>query len=294
MKLLILLGQFIAICIASLVGAMWVGRALFFAFVLEGVAGLLWLSFHPVEMEEAPVADEVQVWQTSAPQPPPTRGSLAAIGRPIVPQGNRSPLGRMQLSLMNAIASDQLAVHSLPAPLPGSLADVAGRHGIRVEQAFMMAAVVVLFDSSISMIQRLRSGETRYDAAIRELAALQRGRPGEIAVVSFADAPYFRPLGIPQQPDGRTNLALALEFVRLADEFDMQFVIITDGEPDSEGEALREAKRFRHRLNTVYIGDDPEGEAAHFLAHLARQSGGKRIVSVDAMNMSTAIQLAVA
>lgn len=288
MKRSILLGQFLILCVAALVGAMWLGRVLLAAFVVEGMAGLLWLSFSPVPVEEGPMTNGGQEY---VPQP---LAPMPITGRPIVPHANRPPLARTQLSIMAAMESSQPAVGSLAAPLPGSLADVAGRHGLRVEQAFMMSAVAVLFDSSISMIQRLRSDETRYEAALRELAALQRGRPGEIAVVSFADAPYFRPSGIPQQPEGRTNLALALEFIRPADEFDMQFVVITDGEPDSEAQALREAKRFRHRLNTVYIGDDPEGEAAHFLAHLARQSGGVGIVAVDAINMSTAIQLAVA
>lgn len=290
MKRLILLIQFIAICLAALVGAVGLARALLILFVVEGVAGLLWLSFSPVPLERGAMEEEAQGGLVYVPQP---LAPLSGPGRPFAPPVPRPPLGRAHVSIMAAMAPRQLAVHSSSTPLPGSLADVAARHGIQVEQAFMGSAVVVVFDSSISMVQRLRSGLTRYETALLELAALQRDRPGEIAVVSFADAPYFRPSGIPQQPDGRTNLALALEFVRPADQFDMQFVVITDGEPDSERDALREARRFRHRLNTVFIGDDAEGEAAHFLAHLARESGGKGVVSIDAVNMSTAIQLAV-
>ena len=53
----------------------------------------------------------------------------------------------------------------------------------------------------------------------------------------------------------------------------MRFVIISDGEPDSEAEALDVASEFESRIDCVYIG--PEfGNGRDFLERLAEISGG--------------------
>lgn len=161
----------------------------------------------------------------------------------------------------------------------GSIADVAQRAGQSLAQTFVNAECVILVDTSGSMGSAdSRGGRTRYDVACEELAALQAAMPGKIAVLSFSDRTMFCPDGKPFNQGGGTDLAGALEFAHVADVPEIRFIVISDGEPDNAPAALAEAKKYRARIDTIFVG--PEGGAGRkFLEQLAAASGGQVITA---------------
>ena len=63
-------------------------------------------------------------------------------------------------------------------------------------------------------------------------------------------------------------------------------ILISDGAPDSETEALDVAARFKHPISTVFIGSDKEslwggGSGKAFLEALARATGGQSVKSAS-------------
>jgi Mg-chelatase subunit ChlD len=96
-----------------------------------------------------------------------------------------------------------------------------------------------------------------------------------VAVVAFSDDVQFCPSGIPPRLAEGTNLARALRFVRAVDGL-ARIIVISDGRPNSEEGALQEARAFKSRIDTVYIGpeDDHDG-GRKFLARLAKATGGE-------------------
>lgn len=166
-------------------------------------------------------------------------------------------------------------------PVTGSLASVAKANQQSLAETFIGADVIVLIDTSASMI-----GD-RYQKACAELAQLQNTLPGRIAVISFSTEPIFCPSGIPQEPSAATDLAKALRFAKIADIGDMRFIVISDGEPDSESEALKVAAQYSGRIDVIYVG--PEGgPGAAFLQRLARAHGGQAITSENAKELAAA------
>ena len=159
----------------------------------------------------------------------------------------------------------------------GSIAAIAQETGTSIAESFINADTMIIVDVSASMHQcdARRNGllMSRYKAACNELAQLQCTLPGKLAVIAFSDTAQFCPNGVPPLLGGSTDLAEALRFVQIADGCGIRFILISDGEPDDEHEALQVASHFTSRIDTVFVG--PEGGAgAAFLQRLAALHDG--------------------
>lgn len=165
----------------------------------------------------------------------------------------------------------------------GSMAQVAHQSGKSMAETFVGADAVLIVDCSSSMEQRdALGGKQRYEVAVSELARIQSSNPGKFAVIAFATTAYFCPDGNLIRPIGTTNLADALRMARIADVAGMRFIVISDGEPNNENDALNEARKFVGRIDAVYVGpeNDIDGGRA-FLDKLVRANGrgGIRVVA---------------
>lgn len=160
----------------------------------------------------------------------------------------------------------------------GSLGAIAERTGQSIAVTFMSAEIIAVVDVSGSMeTQDARESQTRYTVACQELTALQAKHPGEVAVVSFSYGVQFCPGGVPIFEGGSTDLAAALQFVKVADGT-VRFVVISDGQPNDTGAALAVARMFTSRIDTVYVG--PEGgHGAKFLRRLSEAAGGRHVTT---------------
>ncbi len=173
----------------------------------------------------------------------------------------------------------------------GSLADVARQNNQSIARTFVGAKVVVIVDTSSSMrANDSRGGRTRYDVACDELAALQAGMPGKIAVLSFANTTMFCPDGKPYNQGGGTDLAGALKFAMLADVPGIRFIVISDGEPDDRGAALTVAKAYQNRIDVIYVGPESNPAGRDFLMQLAQASGGQAVTADKAQGLLEATQ----
>ena len=173
--------------------------------------------------------------------------------------------------------------------IPGSLAHQAATTGQSIAQTFVGADVIVLVDTSSSMTDRDQTHKRRYERACDELAKVQASLPGKIAVLSFADFTLFCPSGIPTQPCGMTDLTGALKFAKIADLDGMQFIIISDGEPNEESSALQVASTYRNKIDTIYIGPE-RGGGQRFLERLAQMSGGKAVKDFAAKQLESSVR----
>ena len=160
----------------------------------------------------------------------------------------------------------------------GSLTAISQQNGQALAELFLSAETIVLVDTSGSMEQydgRIADG-TRYKLACNELARLQMSLPGKVAVMAFSDRVTFCPGGVPEFFGRGTDLAGALAYAHTADDCGIDFIVISDGAPDSAADALAQASRFLSKISTIYIG--PEGgQGQAFLAQLAAASGGQSV-----------------
>lgn len=168
----------------------------------------------------------------------------------------------------------------------GSVADVARANGTTVAKAFLAADVVVIVDTSGSMGARdSRGGNSRYDIAVEELRKVQERNPGAVAVVSFSDSVEFCPDGNPINLSGGTDVESALKYVKQVDGM-VKFVLISDGEPDDEQDALNVAKTFKSKVNTIYVGPEIGNGGRDFLRRLANLTGGQMSDSKFAVDLA--------
>ena len=172
-------------------------------------------------------------------------------------------------------AQQEVAVLSSTAVVPGSLGQVAQAKGESIAQAFMSCEIVALIDTSGSMAANdSRGGRQRYAVACDELAKLQAAHPGKVGVVAFSTTVQFEPGGVPTFLRGGTNLAAALKFARIVDGT-VRFVVVSDGEPDSEHEALAEAATMQSEISCIFVGAEGDTDARDFLRRLAKSRGGR-------------------
>lgn len=161
------------------------------------------------------------------------------------------------------------------ALVPGSLSHIARQSGATLAETFIDAECIILVDTSGSMGDRdSRGGRSRYDIACEELALLQERNAGKIAVISFSDHAVFCPSGTPVNLERGTNMHDALSFAKIADVPGIRFILISDGEPDDERKTLRIAKRYRNRIDTIYVGAESRPYGRDFLQELSALSGG--------------------
>lgn len=160
----------------------------------------------------------------------------------------------------------------------GSLGYIA-QQGKSIAETFATGVdAILMIDTSASMrTDDCQNGKTRHQTACEELRRLQRQLPGKLAVIEWANSHAFCPGGIPGPAVGfATDMAGVLEFVHTADDCGIKFILISDGEPDSEDAALNMAKLFKSHIDTIYIG--PEGGAgAEFLRRLSSLTGGQSV-----------------
>lgn len=162
----------------------------------------------------------------------------------------------------------------------GSLADVASRQNQSLAQTFVNAECVVIVDTSGSMSTLdSRNGKSRYDVACEELAALQGSKPGRIAVLSFSNHTMFCPDGKPYNQQSGTDLTGALEFAKVADVAGIQFIVISDGEPDNKQTALKVAKKYKSKIDVIFVGPEHSPAGRIFLQELAAASGGELVTA---------------
>lgn len=176
------------------------------------------------------------------------------------------------------------------ALVTGSLGAIAQRDGTSIAETFMQAEIVAVVDVSGSMDARdSRGGRRRYDVACEELARLQTNNPGKVAVVSFSNNVQFCPSGIPVYEGGGTDLARALEFVKVADGT-VKFIVISDGQPNNEEQALRIARTFTSKIHCVYVGPEEDRYGAEFLERLAQATGGRYAIATKAHELAEKVE----
>lgn len=137
--------------------------------------------------------------------------------------------------------------------------------------------IVVLADCSGSMCDFIGSSMmSKFQHLQVALADVTKGFPAirliafgsyplEIANACELPNPHSHGLG------GSTNLAAALEIA--AKHKPRKTIVISDGLPDSESNALDAATRMTGSIDTIYCGPDSH-PAVQFLARLSRDTGG--------------------
>jgi Mg-chelatase subunit ChlD len=177
------------------------------------------------------------------------------------------------------------------ALVKGSIADIAKQTGQSIAETFLNCDAVVIVDTSASMSASDNdpNRRSRYDRACGELAQLQSDLPGKIGVISFSDSAVFCPNGTPMNLSGSTDLAAALKYSKIADvPGAIRFIVISDGEPNSESEALKIAKKYHNKIDTIFIG--PEGGAGReFLKRLAAASGGSHVTAAQVKGLASSV-----
>ena len=178
----------------------------------------------------------------------------------------------------------------------GSVLDKANETGITLEEAIMDAEAVIIVDVSGSMgayiqdnavvkFDRPLQGKTRYDLAVEALEHYQIQLKGKILVVAFSSTTVFCANGYPSYLGGTTKMDIALEFCRAADDIPgMNFILISDGEPDDPQSALREARKYKNKIHTVFIGDKHWGGEV-FLKELSDATGGTSVADYKAVDL---------
>ena len=174
--------------------------------------------------------------------------------------------------------------------ITGSIGAVVQQTGKSIAESFINANCIILVDTSSSMGQNDARGGTRYEVACEELKTLQSILSGKLAILSFSDDVIFCPNGIPYNYNGMTDLARALKFAKMGDlSSGMRFIVISDGEPNDEDEALRIAKTYKNRIDTIFVG--PEGSSGEdFLKKLARASGGQTVTADRVKELAANVQ----
>ncbi len=172
----------------------------------------------------------------------------------------------------------------------GSISAVAQQEGKSIAETFISADVIIIVDTSGSMAAcDSRDGKSRYEVACEELRNLQASLPGKLALLAFSDDCVFCPSGIPFDFGGGTDLAKALKFAKVADVTGIRFIVISDGQPDSESDALAVARTFKAKIDTIYVG--PEGGSGQdFLKRLAKASGGQGVTADRVKELSNTVE----
>lgn len=177
------------------------------------------------------------------------------------------------------------------AIVPGSLSAIAKQENKSIAETFVNADLIVIVDTSGSM-EGLdsRGGKSRYDVACEELAYLQANHPGRIAVIAFSNDVMFCPTGIPTYFGSGTDMAKALQFAKIADVPGMQFILISDGEPDELQATLEVARTYRNKISTIYVGPESHPAGRDFLNRLAAATGGQTVTADRAKELKAKIE----
>ena len=163
----------------------------------------------------------------------------------------------------NALATTKTAVEKLNKSLAkGSLADLAKS----------ARRSLLLVDCSGSMSSAVRSGDRKIDALRKVVAGLRETHP--VPVAAFGLSGYggtVRVVDDIPEPSGGTPMHSAIDFGKAQGA--THLVMVTDGQPDSEGATLQAAREFGGPIDVFYIGDGGD-RGAQFAQELARITGG--------------------
>lgn len=181
--------------------------------------------------------------------------------------------------------------HTNTQIIPGSISAIAQSTGQPIAVLFSNAEIVTIVDVSGSMGQHdSKDGKSRYQTACDELSMIQKNRPGKVAVIAFSNNTVFCPGGIPMYEGGGTNLAHALRYAKIADVPGMNIIVISDGEPDSEREAIAVATTYKNKISTIYCGPEERPSGRDFLSKLAKATGGQSLTADRAKELSKTIE----
>ena len=168
--------------------------------------------------------------------------------------------------------------------ITGSLSQVAEQNNQSLAETFMSCDVLLIADMSSSMdVKDAKGKRSRYDVAEDDIVRLQGKYSGKVGLICFGDenSPVMLcPTGKPNRIGGGTDLVKALNYIKIADDTGIQFIIISDGLPNAPYEALEIAKTFISKIDCVYVGDERDvygGRA--FLNDLAAATGGQSLKS---------------
>jgi hypothetical protein len=172
----------------------------------------------------------------------------------------------------------------------GSISSITQVSGKSLALAFMDVETVVLIDTSGSMgAMDSRGGQSRYNIACEELSKLQGNNPGKILVISFSDEVQVCLNGIPYNFMGGTIVGRALQYAKQYDLPGMNIILISDGEPMDESNALHVAKTYQNPISTIYVGPPDELRGREFLEKLAAATGGKTVTADRAKELASSI-----
>lgn len=129
---------------------------------------------------------------------------------------------------------------------------------------------LLLVDCSGSMDTRVRSGERKIDALRKVVSTLRESHPVPVAAFGALGADVQVIDTVPE-PSGGTPLHRAIQFGTR--EGATHLVVVTDGQPDSEGAAFDAAREFGNPIDVFYIGDGNDS-GARFATELATRTGG--------------------
>lgn len=174
----------------------------------------------------------------------------------------------------------------------GSITDVVQKTGKSVSEIIMDAEILVLFDSSSSMLYRdAREGRSRFSAASDDLRKIQGDNPGKVFLVCFSDSVTPCIDGNPVDPYGGTGLTDALNYCKMTNDSDFKLVVISDGSPNSSEMALRAARMLTCKIHTIHIGSKSDKSGIEFMKKLANVGGGSSSKSEIAGDLMSGMTL---
>lgn len=161
----------------------------------------------------------------------------------------------------------------------GSLSAVSKKAGSSIAMGFMGVKALVMVDVSGSMMDTdAGGGQTRYDMAVKQLEILQAENPGEVGVCCFSNEAQFCPGGVPIMLSGGTDMTAALRMMFMADNTGIRLILISDGEANDEEKTLALARKFKSKIDTVFVGSET-GLGREFLRRLSAATGGISITT---------------
>lgn len=159
------------------------------------------------------------------------------------------------------------------ANLPTTSASL-DRYAHRIESSQRLNAdSFILLDTSESMKELI--GKRRKIEILRE--AIKSINLTDKILIAFASYPQkCSPDSIPD-PAGNTALHLALQSIQRYSP--AQTLVICDGYPDCEDQALKEASKLSGIISTLFVGADNDLDAIAFMARLAKLGCGRAVAN---------------
>lgn len=165
----------------------------------------------------------------------------------------------------------------------GSLSAVAQDNNKTIAETFLSCDTLLIADMSSSMSAKdAPNGKSRYRQAEDDIIRLQGKFSGKVALICFSYEAQFCPTGMPIRLGGGTDLAKALNFVKVADDCGIKLVVISDGEPNNKRKCLKIARTFTSKIDCVFVGNESDfygGRA--FLEKLSNITGGSFMKSEE-------------